>query len=228
MGDEDGVGANQNSRGALPGFGANTERWIQELLYTKRCDNELKYLKERKQNPPIGKELLAKKIQGFKVSRHPSYTDVRLATPSLVAGSTVSRASHVSRASRASRASLGARSQRSCRSSASLRGSRSEAQLPPSETVAFATDAQGRPSSAAAAGREIVAPMTPSAAEEDGGAQLTSNNFVLPKYAYTGYSMPHMYSAERGARGASSSNLRSVIKPMENTRGQFDRSQLGF
>ncbi|CAK9118800.1 unnamed protein product [Durusdinium trenchii] len=96
-----------SARPPLPGFSAKTERWVMELVYGRRCEAEEKYLKERQANVPVTKVPLYKNL-GFRAIKHPSYIEVRPATPSVA--SKASKASQVSRASRTSHCSGASRS----------------------------------------------------------------------------------------------------------------------
>lgn len=106
--DEKGEVPSASARPPLPGFSAKTERWVMELVYGRRCEAEEKYLKERRLNVPVTKVPLYKSL-GFRAIKHPSYIEVRPATPSMA--SKASKASRLSGASGASRscASLGRR-----------------------------------------------------------------------------------------------------------------------
>eukprot|EP00930_Biecheleria_cincta_P092811 TRINITY_DN82865_c0_g1_i1.p1 TRINITY_DN82865_c0_g1~~TRINITY_DN82865_c0_g1_i1.p1 ORF type:complete len:228 (+),score=38.63 TRINITY_DN82865_c0_g1_i1:50-685(+) len=201
---------NDGGRPPLPGFSRKANRLIMEQVYKDICEAELAYVQERTANPPLTEESLGK-LQGFKIKRHPSYYDVRAATPSLAAASTASRGSRsMSHASLAGRSQRSLRSQRSQRSSASLR------ELP-KDDASDLLRSERRPGSTAAAGMEILSPSTPDAASQ-------ANSFVLPKYGNCKYSMTHMYTAQRGPpQNPTTANLQKVIDTKRNTRDSFFR-----
>eukprot|EP00435_Cladocopium_sp_Y103_P071598 s369_g37.t3 len=185
--DEKGEVPSASARPPLPGFSAKTERWVMELVYGRRCEAEEKYLKERRLNVPVTKVPLYKNL-GFRAIKHPSYIEVRPATPSVASkASKASRLSVASGASGRSRASLG---RRIC-SQPMLVPIEEPAEVPEEEEVQ--QDAQ--------------VPQ-----------QTSSAGFVMPKYAHAKYSMRHMYLAECGARNNSMRNVRNVIKPLPNAR----------
>ena len=191
-----------SARPPLPGFSAKTERWVMELVYGRRCEAEEKYLKERRVNVPVTKVPLYKNL-GFRAIKHPSYIEVRPATPSV--------ASKVSKTSRVSGASHGSRASRSG-SCVSL-GKRicSQSMLPIEEAPEAVKEEDDQPL------EDADVPTS----------QMASTGFIQPKYAHAKYSMRHMYLAECGARNNSMRNVRTVIKPLPNARGTKAQSDVG-
>eukprot|EP00913_Durusdinium_trenchii_P014557 g13656.t1 len=176
-----------SARPPLPGFSAKTERWVMELVYGRRCEAEEKYLKdpERQANVPVTKVPLYKNL-GFRAIKHPSYIEVRPATPSVA--SKASKASQVSRASRTSHCSGASRScaslgRRIC-----------------SQPILTTIDEKSGP--AKNQGDEM-----PQKEDEAPGPEPQTSTFVMPKYALARYSMRHMYLAECGARNNSMRRL---------------------
>ena len=60
----------------LPGISSEYTRVQGELIWARKCEEELQYVKARTQHPPKGRKRLGK-IGQFDLVRHPTYMDIK-------------------------------------------------------------------------------------------------------------------------------------------------------
>eukprot|EP00435_Cladocopium_sp_Y103_P036350 s72_g9.t1 len=60
----------------LPGISSEYTRVQGELIWARKCEEELQYVRARTQHPPKGRKRLGK-IGNFELVRHPTYMDIK-------------------------------------------------------------------------------------------------------------------------------------------------------
>eukprot|EP00930_Biecheleria_cincta_P049395 TRINITY_DN34606_c0_g1_i1.p1 TRINITY_DN34606_c0_g1~~TRINITY_DN34606_c0_g1_i1.p1 ORF type:complete len:196 (-),score=18.33 TRINITY_DN34606_c0_g1_i1:159-746(-) len=66
----------KGGRATLPGIPSSYTRVQGELIWARKCDEELEYIQERTDHPPRGRKKLGKLVN-FELVKYPSYVNVR-------------------------------------------------------------------------------------------------------------------------------------------------------
>lgn len=199
-------------RPPLPGFSSSFDPLVMNKIYADICDAESKYLRERHEQPVRVTQEHGKHGR-FHVVDHRSFTEVR-PSKSMV-GSVASSRSTASRTTGASRAS------RRSASAATAAAANLLAPRSPSAAGSRARSATGSKAPSRRTEGSTALSFAPSksmsalqAIEDD------IDSWVMPKYALTRYSQPHMHELEKAPESCpSAQNLKRSLTMPKNFHG---------